>query len=395
MENNNVVDLWSRSGIDARFRRVIPDRIKEARKSVGLNQRELADLIGVTRQSVSQWEQGAKNPDGSTLFQIASALKQPVSYFTTDRPATFGESSVAFYRAFGAQTKKRNEQCDAWKDWLVQATAFLCNAVKIPDTVLPDWGPSASDGVYRTEEIEAAAKECRRAWGLGDGPIANVVALMETKGIIFTQTHFGAEDVNAFSYWNGARPFVFLSAQSGSCVRQRFDAAHELGHLMLHRGVSVDELEDAPTLRRIEAEANRFAGAFLLPEDTYPNEVFTTRLDGFVELKRRWKVSVQAQIYRCHDLDIFSDDQVLNLRKSISKNRWLKTEPLDSEMPLERPNILRKAVEIVTSSGVMSIDDILNNVRLSRECMASICGLPVSFFISDDNGEHVSLKDNL
>lgn len=392
MASNNVVDLWSRVGGDGKFRKVIPERIREARRAVGINQREFADILGVTPQSVSQWEQGAKSPDGANLFQIANILKQPVSYFTTDRPAVFGGSSVAFYRAFGAKTKKRNEQCDSWKEWLVQATAFLCNAVKLPNPVVLDWGPSSGNGVYRSEEIEAAARECRRAWGLGDGPIANIVALMESKGIIFARSHFGAEDVNAFSYWNGARPFVFLSAESGSCARQRFDAAHELGHLVLHRGVSTDELEDARTLKRIEGEANRFAGAFLLPEETYPHEVFTTRLEGFVELKRRWKVSVQAQIYRCHDLSIFTDDQVLNLRKSISKNRWLKKEPLDDFMQLENPTMLRKAVELVTSSGAMSAEDILNNIRLSKECIASIYGIPTSIFGNHDDGEAATLK---
>jgi Zn-dependent peptidase ImmA (M78 family) len=99
------------------------------------------------------------------------------------------------------------------------------------------------------------------------------------------------DNVEAFSFWSGLRPFIFMASEKEAGVRLRYDLSHELGHLILHRWIEKSELEDKATLKEVEAEADRFAGAFLLPSTSFPNEVYTTRLDAFLPLKERWKVS--------------------------------------------------------------------------------------------------------
>src|SRR5205085_10668230 len=106
-----------------------------------------------------------------------------------------------------------------WKEWLVQTTAFFATAVKLPAPNIIDFDSNAAPGSLSFEAIQQLARDCRRAWGLGDGPIANVVALLESKGITLTRVNFGADQVNAFSYWNGDRPFIFLSSDKGSAAR--------------------------------------------------------------------------------------------------------------------------------------------------------------------------------
>jgi Zn-dependent peptidase ImmA (M78 family) len=87
-------------------------------------------------------------------------------------------------------------------------------------------------------------------------------------------------------------------------------------------------------LKQIEREANRFAGAFfLLPQTSFTNEVHTTRLDAFIELKRRWKVAIQAMVYRCKNLEIFDEYQITNLYIQISRRKWKTKEPLDDVLP--------------------------------------------------------------
>src|SRR5205085_6344128 len=134
------------------------------------------------------------------------------------------------------------------------------------------------------------------------------------------------------------------------------------------------------TLRQIEREADQFAGAFLLPEATYPNEVLTTRLEGFVELKRRWKVSVQAQVYRCEELGIFTDLQILNMRKSISKRRWKTIEPLDNEIPLEQPTLLGKCLDLAVQQGGADPLDIAAGINLNPANIAAFCGKGGDYF---------------
>jgi Zn-dependent peptidase ImmA (M78 family) len=137
------------------------------------------------------------------------------------------------------------------------------------------------------------------------------------------------------------------------------------------------ELEEKSVLKAIENEADRFAGAFLLPSSSFPHEVYTTRLDAFIPLKERWRVSIQAMVYRCKDLDLIDSDQALNLYKQISFRKWRKKEPLDDprRIPIEQPRLLRRAVELVLESGRKHPEDILNELHLSSGWVETFCAL--------------------
>ncbi len=52
----------------------IGNRIRKYRESRGLNQKELAQLIGVSNSRVSNWEQGINRPDADILADICRAL---------------------------------------------------------------------------------------------------------------------------------------------------------------------------------------------------------------------------------------------------------------------------------------------------------------------------------
>jgi Zn-dependent peptidase ImmA (M78 family) len=127
----------------------------------------------------------------------------------------------------------------------------------------------------------------------------------------------------------------------------------------------------------IEQEANQFAGAFLLPRQSFPNKVYTTRLDAFVDLKERWKVAIQAMVYRCKDLGIFDEDQVTNLYKQISYRKWRTKEPLDDPniLPLEQPRLLSKAVQLVIDSHRKNPDEICGDISINRRVVESLCNL--------------------
>jgi Zn-dependent peptidase ImmA (M78 family)/DNA-binding XRE family transcriptional regulator len=365
---------------NATGRRLIPDRLRAARVVKMLNQRELADLVGVSRQAISAFEQGDKSPDVETAYRIAKALEQEISYFVASDLPRFGSFSARFLRAFGQDTIKRNLMCDVLGDWFVQTVKYLDGHLNFPPLILPEAMPQAPSGRYAEEEIEKAAEDCRKAWGLGPGPISNILSLIENKGISVCRVEAPGAKIEAFSFWSGSRPFIFLSSDKDSAVRARFDAAHELGHLILHRGVGVDELENPKTLKVIESEANRFAGAFLLPRSTFPNEVFTARLDAFIDLKRRWKVAIQAMIYRCKDLGVIDEDLFINLYKQMSKRKWRTREPLDDELPLEQPRLLRQATDLLIHHHRRHPDQILTEVNLSRTILSRILNVAEDTF---------------
>jgi len=363
-------------------RRLIPGRLSEARVAKGFNQSDLAQLIEVSRQSVSAYEQGEKLPEARTMRAISEALEQPISYFTAESPASFGPFSTNFFRKTGADTKRRNAACAVHAKWFAQTAFAFDEFANFPAVDLPSYEPEDPNELrYSESQIEDIAEKVREHFGLGLGPISNVVRLLETKGVIVCRNEMPGENVEAFSFWSGSRPFVFLASDKSSCARARFDAAHELGHLVLHRWIGAEEAEDKDRLKDIESEADRFASAFLLPRKSFPNEVYSPRVMAFIDLKRRWKVSIQAMVYRCRDLGIFDEQQVVNLYKQISFKKWRRMEPLDGVdgIPLEQPILLAKVADLVIQSGALARDELLNRLRLSSQLIERVAGLPSGY----------------
>lgn len=351
---------------------------------------DLGEKIGVSRQAVSLYEDGQRTPAPDILVRIVQELGQPISYFTTERPVAFGLRGPTFFRAFKSKTKRTNTRCEILSDWFSQTASYFSGFVNFPAINLPEIPGPKRGTSYSESEIEDAATACRRHWGLGDGPIANVVSLFESKGIIVARTEFGDESVDAFSFWEGPRPFIFLGADRESACRSRYDACHELGHLVLHRGIDSSDLE--ADLDRFESEANRFAGAFLLPERTYPLEVFSSRLAAFIHLKRRWKVSAAAQIYRCADLEILNEQQVLSLRKQLSAHRWRKREPLDDTIVPEVPTIMEKSVSLLLENRRKTTAEILSGIRLAQPTVEALIGMRLPSDGDDTQGPKISLR---
>jgi len=395
MGSDNIVQFPNAARAPA-GRRLIPARLIEARKAARITQTELSERVGVTRQAVSAYERGEKVPEAETFASICHQLDQPPGFFTSEEPPTFGDYSVRFFRKFGPETLRRNEACGVYTRWFSQVAKYVDAYVNYPQIDVPSVAAEDPGGRYSAEEIERAAEECRRQWGLGLGPISNVIALVESKGIAVSRYEIEGEKIDAFSFWNGDRPFIFCASDPNSGTRARFDVAHELGHLILHRWIEESELEDPKTLKLIEREADRFAGAFLLPRKAFPNEVYSARLDAFVDLKRRWKVSIQAMVYRCSDLGVIDEHQFTNLYKQISYRKWRTREPLDdpNQIPLEQPRLLRRALEMVVEGGRRHPDEIAAELPLNRRTLEALCNLPGGFLSSadPDGGGDLTLK---
>lgn len=373
---NNVISISQAARGKNPGRLLIPARLTEARVAKKMTQAQLAAQIEVSRQAVSTYDLGTKNPDPEVMVRISRVLEQPMTYFTRDEIPSFGKRSTVFFRKTGADTKKRNQACAVHADWLVSAAATLSNYAHLPKVDLPSFEPSGVGNCYSDDEVEAVAEAVRKHFNLGFGPISNVVRLLEAKGVIVCRQKMEGENVGAFSFWSGDRPFIYLASDRKSAARARFDAAHELGHLCLHRWIGEDEIEDRDRLKEIEQEADRFAGAFLLPSKSFPNEVFSSRAEGFVELKARWKVSIQAMAYRCKDLGVFDDRQTTNIYKQISYKKWRTIEPLDGEngLPIEEPVVLSKLTDLLLDSGKVSAADVALEVGPSPDILSQILG---------------------
>ncbi|TDC00176.1 ImmA/IrrE family metallo-endopeptidase [Micromonospora fluostatini] len=226
--------------------------------------------------------------------------------------------------------------------------------LRLPELRLPqlDWPEPA-----RAEDVRTVAAAARAEFGFDDGPVPHMVRLLEAHGVIVLSLPDASERVDAFSHWYGQRPFVFLNPAKNDKARSRMDAAHELGHLLLHHDAE-------PGSQLLEREATAFASEFLAPSTTLAGEL-PARLDfdRLHELKRRWGISLKALVYRGHDLGIYRDH---TYRRGMSLlAQWGHPEPGDLG-PREQPSLLGRAV------------DLLNQQHTTIEDLAAQAGLPAT-----------------
>jgi Zn-dependent peptidase ImmA (M78 family) len=175
-------------------------------------------------------------------------------------------------------------------------------------------------------------------WQLPIGPVSNVVATLERHGIVVMRLPLGSADVDAFSLPFRDRPIVVLGAEKNDRARSRFDAAHELGHLVMH-GEQLWGLPD------VERQAHRFAAAFLMPEQDIAGEL-PDRVDWprLFELKRQWQVSLAALLMRARTLGRIRESDYVAAVKMASMRGWRRVEPVPLGPP-EQPTLLKRLLE--------------------------------------------------
>jgi len=360
----------------------VPERIKQARLYRGFTISDFADEIDVSRQSVHSFENGSKYPSSTTVGKIINLTNFPLSFFTKHLPAS--NDIVVNYRSFVTTRAMVKEIVNVFSEFVEEYYLYLREYIDYPKPNLPEI-PNIIPGKIDHELIEDIACNLRTYWNAGFGPISNVVRLMEKNGVIITRLPFGDLKVDACSYWsNNERPILLLSSDKKCAVRNRFDAAHELGHLLLHKSVRPELNFDKNFMKSLEIEANRFAGAFLLPYKSFPNEFMSTSLRHLVSLKECWKVSIGAIIYRCHDLSILTDENVLNIRKRMATKKMLTREPLDDVLEPENPVILKKSIDLLIERKLKSVQGIINDLCMFVDDIENIACLPCGTLAYDE-----------
>lgn len=359
---------------------LVPERFREARLSRGLTMNDLAEKVGVSRQSISKYELGISEPCEQVMAEMAHQLAFPLEFF--HKPLETPENrGTVFFRSMKTNAARAKEIMSVKSVWATNIAKVLSEDIIFPECDLPSIPEElVRYDEYSLDEVEEIALFLRRSWGLGVAPISNMARLLESHGIIIASIKTGFLETDACSAFVEGRPFIFLDTQKECAVRTRFNMAHELGHLILHGNISQADLEERSVLDRVEREANRFAGCFLLPRQSFLLDIRSTSIQSFLPLKKKWKVSIQAMVYRCRELEIFSDSQMIYIQKQISGNRWRKHEPFDDEWPCEEASILRTAIKMLIDRGDYSKEEFLQIFRLSEKDITELCSLPEDYF---------------
>jgi len=310
-----------------------PSRLTIARQRAGLTKKELALRVGVDPRAISGFEGAQYLPTEENVARMARATGFPVGFLEADDIELLTAEGVSF-RSMTKMTAKQRDAAIAAGSIAFLLSDWVDQEFGLPVPDIPDFGGATP---------EVAAMSLRQEWGLGERPIKNMVHLLELKGARVFSLAENSIEVDAYSVWRGARPFVFLNTgKSGE--RRRFDTAHELAHLVLHRHASPNGLE-------AEKEAHAFAAAFLMPTASLrAMGRVTPNLDFIISMKQKWMVSIAAMTVRLHELGFLTYYHYNRLFVELSGLGYRKNEPLGIKP--ETSQVWRKVFTELRKDGI-------------------------------------------
>lgn len=366
-------------------------RLRLARELRGIaSASALADLLGVSRQVVSQYESAQARPTPEQLERIASTLNVPISFFLKPMPQTEGQ--VPFFRSMAASVALDRRRARALLIVLADITEHLLEYIEFPEPDLPRRLLSGNFRLWSNDQIEVVAADARRMIGVRSGPLPNLTILLEHRGVVIGRDYLAERELDGLSNWLNRRPFVLLNTTK-SAARSRMDLAHEFGHLVLHQGIDPAVFEDPRSFKAIEQQAFRFAGALLLPRDEFAFEIITGSLDELVAMKARWQVSVGVMIHRIQDLELLPSPAVESLWRKYRRSGWHVKEPLEDAVRPEVPTILRSSTELLRDEGGVPAGDIVDQSGVPAIEFLRLLELSADFLASSLPSNVVRLHD--
>ena len=337
-----------------------PTRLTLARERSGLTKQNLADQCNVSRRAVSSWEAG--EVDNPPVGVIARVLGFSESFFYADDPVRIPRDGVTF-RALSSMQARQLERVLAAASLAVEFSGWMDLHYTTPAPDLPDLSES------RSLEPALAAESVRSMWSINHFPVKNMLLLLEKKGVRVFSLPVDDREVDAFALWHEDRPFIFLNT-GRTAERMRFDLAHELGHLLLHRQTRLRS-------RNIEQQAHDFASSLLIPADPlYAQVTGELRFDDVFKLKRYWKVSAVAMLQRLWHLRIISEWHYRTWIIKLSKRGYRTSEP-DGGHP-ESSRLFRQLFNLARQDG-RSIGNIAAALRIPEsEIDSMVFGLAIA-----------------
>jgi len=325
------------------------DRLRQARQLALRTKQEVASAIGVSPAAVGQYEANAMAPRADLIDGLASLLEVIPDFFAAGRPQAKLESGDAFFRSLRSTTARQRAKATSYTEQVWELVNAIERHVRLPAVNLPNFEALTTP---RPEDPVEMARTIRNYWNLGSAPVAHLVRLLESHGIVTVLVPFVEHEVariDAFSTLAFDRPLMVLSVDKKDDVfRHRFTAAHELGHILMHAEFSAGD----PALERA---ADRFAAEFLMPTDVVRDEL-PSRFDirKLAQLSERWGVSVQALVYRSKELGLISDSAA---RRAYIKLHELADTPAVADRPVrqyvgEVPGLLAQAIHLAGTRDI-------------------------------------------
>lgn len=323
-----------------------PERIRTARLRRGMTMVQLADQLDLSTRRIRSYEKDGA--PASAAAALARALQFPAAFFSRRETPDLTDRPIAF-RAGRSTTKRQRDAAIASGTLGVEIENWLSSRFTLPEVSVPD---------FAHEPPRLAAMLLREAWSLGTRPLPNLLQLCESKGIRVFGLPELAESVDAFSLWRDDVPYVFL-ARRKTPERTRFDLAHELGHLVLHR-YSENEGQSVA-----ERDADAFASEFLVPQTSIREYLpYNSSVDALLSVKASFQTSAMALAHSAHKAGWMSDWVYRNTCIWLSQRGFRRGEP--NGMSHHERSRLFPLVFASTQHGHVTVHRIAKELELPR-----------------------------
>lgn len=308
-----------------------------------MTQSELAAAIGVTQSKISKIEAGYARPSATDIQSFTEILGFQASFFGwQDKVYGFSDQEM-FHRKRQQATAKSLATIHGMLNIRRMQLARLLRSAAIEGDGFPRHDPDEYLG-----DVERIAQTVRAQWMVPRGPIRNLVAVIEDGGGVVIQHNFGTRHIDAVSQWVPGLPPIFFINIGFPADRMRFSLAHELGHMIMHR---------IPT-EESEREADAFAAEFLMPMREIRPQLRDLDLPSLANLKRHWKVSMQALLKRAQDIGTITQNRARSIWIELGRLGYRRHEPIELEP--EKPTLMKDLIAFHLSDLDYSREDLSN-----------------------------------
>ncbi|OMF65994.1 XRE family transcriptional regulator [Paenibacillus sp. FSL R5-0766] len=335
----------------------------------GYSRKQLSEQLGVTEQAVWQYENAYTSPKVPIVNELKRIFSVKSKYFYTkdmltqrNNAANIDVMNIAYRSKVmnvisKTQTEAKHvEYLDTFINYITaQISLPTLNIIQLREEAIEYMNHTDDD---RTTQIHYVAHLARQRLNMEPSTNENLMFRIEKSGVYVFEKSIG-EEIDAYSLWTrNDRPFIILGNIKRSAVRRNFDIAHELGHLLLHYRLEFVNL-DRKEHKLIENEANLFAGAFLLPEEEFSSDMneitYKTNPDQYLDLKNKWKTSLQVLGYRAAHLGMMEAKDHRNFYAAMHRRGYLEKEPFDREIPLQKPMRIKTIIDLLSNKGLVDI----------------------------------------
>ncbi|MFW1765932.1 ImmA/IrrE family metallo-endopeptidase [Acinetobacter bereziniae] len=343
--------------------------LKLLRQFNELSLEDLGSKLDYTRQFIHKIETGQTIPNDQFIDKVAHYFNVPQSFFMQLKPVL--QEDQIHFRSNRTAKISFKQIVIARGEYIKRLIEYLDSKLRLPKY---DIQHTENEPDVHDPAIESIAKQCREKWGLGLGPISNMVRLCETHGIIVTTFASVSKEVDALSLATNRPIFVRNEAKESVC-RQRFDLAHELGHLVLHDGIVTGD-------RLTESQANHFASALLIPQVMMRTHFPTWYKNGrynwskLSEFKQTWKVSKAAILYRAKQLGLLTQEQYTSGVIYLKRTGEAISEKEDHLIPQERPELLQACFLMLAKKKIFA-EDIALALNINVGFLENLVGIDI------------------